>query len=113
MSWRRLLGGGATFVVLLLAGVADAATINVHMKDIAFKPELIAVNPGDTLIFINDDEQLHSVLLPDKETLLAENFIDPGKSLTISIPPDAEPGAYNLVCTVHVDMKGTIKILAK
>ena len=68
---------------------------------------------GRGIVFHNDDVVLHSVLLPDNEALLAEYFIDPGASYEIVIPATADPLTYNLVCTIHLGMQGTLQIIAR
>lgn len=109
---RCLFLASATFVALaMFVGTASAATVEVRMKDGAFNPKVVSAKPGDTLVFHNDDIQLHSVLLPDAEKLLSERFIEPGETFSVAIPKDADPRLYNLVCTIHVDMTGTIQIL--
>ena len=79
----------------------------------ALHPEPISASPGDTIVFYNDDKELHSVFLPDNEMLLAEHFIDAGAKHEVVIPATADLAAYNLVCTIHMNMKGTIQIIAK
>ena len=105
---------GAIFVALAIATTpAAAATVDVRLKDHAFSPATISAKPGDTIVFHNDDNVLHSVLLPDNEALLAAHFIEPHKGYEVVIPPAADPGAYALVCTVHINMKGTLQIIAQ
>jgi plastocyanin len=105
---------GAVFVALAIAASsAAAATIEVHLKDQNFNPKIVSANAGDTVVFHNDDNVLHSVLLPANEALLPTHFIEPHKSHEVVIPSATDPGAYELVCTVHINMKGTLQILAQ
>ena len=104
----------AIFIVLAIAASpAAAAIVDVHLKDQNFNPRTVSAKPGDTIVFHNDDNVLHSVLLPDNEALLAAHFIEPHKGYEVVIPPAADPGAYALVCTVHINMKGTLQIFAQ
>jgi len=64
-------------------------------------------------VFHNDDPDLHSVLLPRNEALLAEHFIEPHASYRVAIPATADPATYELVCTIHINMKGRLRITAK
>jgi len=111
---RRTACAGAT--LLALAGTAwsaDAAVIEVRLKDQKFLPRVISAKPGDTIAFSNDDKEVHSVFLPDNEALLAEHFIEPHTRYEVAIPIAASPATYNLVCTVHMMMKGTLRVIAK
>ena len=100
-------------VLAIFARPAVAAIVEVHLKDQNFNPPKVSAKPGDTIVFHNDDNVLHSVLLPDNEALLAAHFIEPHKGYEVVIPPAADPGAYALVCTVHINMKGTLQIIAQ
>jgi len=104
----------AIFVMLAIAASPTAAaTVNVHLKDQNFNPKTLSAKPGDTIVFHNDDNVLHSILLPDNEALLAAHFIEQHKGYEVVIPPATDPGAYELVCTVHINMKGTLQIVAQ
>ena len=104
----------AMFVVLAIAASpAAAAIVDVHLKDQNFNPQTVSAKPGDTIVFHNDDRELHAVLLPDNEALLAAHFIEPRASYEVAIPPTTNPGAYELVCTIHINMKGTLQIIAQ
>ena len=109
----------AIFIVLAIAASpAAAAIVDVHLKDQNFNPQnfnpqTVSAKPGDTIVFHNDDMELHAVLLPDNEALLAAHFIEPHDSYELAIPPTANPGIYELVCTVHINMKGTLRITAQ
>jgi plastocyanin len=104
----------AAFIALAITAVsADAVVVDVHLKGQRFEPTIVAVKPGDTIVFHNDDAALHSVFLPDNEALLAEHFITPGASYEVVIPGNAEPRSYNLVCTVHLGMRGILQIIAR
>jgi plastocyanin len=109
-----ILVASAMFVALASgASSASAAIIEVHLKDQNFNPKIVSAKAGDTIVFHNDDGVLHSVLLPDNEALLAQHFIEPHTSYPVVIPPTASPAAYQLVCTIHMSMKGTLQILAQ
>lgn len=113
MSAATLLAS-ALFVALAVTAVsAGAAVIDVHVREQRFEPAIVSARPGDTIVFHNDDAELHSVLLPDNETLLAEHFIDPHASYQVVIPASADSLTYNLVCTIHLGMRGTLQIVAR
>jgi plastocyanin len=113
MSAPALFASATLASLAVAAGSADAAMIDVHLKDQSFEPRAISASPGDTIVFYNDDKELHSILIPGYQTLLAEHFIDPGTKREVVIPATADPATYNLVCTIHMNMKGTIQIITK
>jgi plastocyanin len=104
----------AIFVVLTIAASpAAAAIVEVHLKDQNFNPKTVSAKPGDTIVFHNEDKELHSIFLPDNETILPAHFIEPHASYEVAIPPVADPATYELVCTIHINMKGTVQIIAQ
>jgi plastocyanin len=105
--------GGAVLVILLTAGSAAAAVTEVHLKDQRFNPKSVIAKPGDMIVFYNDDRELHSVFLNGGETLLTGQLIDPNASYKAVIPATANPATYDLVCTIHIDMKATLQIIAQ
>jgi len=113
MSRRFILAGACLIAQAFAAQPAAALVIEVHLKGQRFEPKAIAVKSGGTIVFYNDDAETHSVLLPDNQTLLAEHFIDPHARYEVKIPASADPALYNLVCTIHMDMQGTLQITAR
>ena len=113
MSVRAILIGAALGALALIARPVHAGVIEVHLKEQSFEPKSVSARPGDTIVFYNDDKELHSVFSQDHESLLAEHFIDPHASYEIAIPGTADAATYSLVCTIHMNMKGTIQIIAK
>jgi plastocyanin len=105
--------------VLVLTAVLDGPAIAadepavVIMKNHQFEPRLLRVRPGQAIRFDNSDDVLHSLLLVGRESVLGEEFVDPGQSYTVRIPQDMPPGIYDLACTVHVDMRGQIAVSGK
>jgi plastocyanin len=52
----------AIFAALAIAASpAAAAIVEVRLKDHTFKPGTISAKPGDTIVFHNDDPDLHSM----------------------------------------------------
>ena len=104
----------AMFVAAAISSNSSAAAIiEVHLKDQNFNPKIVSAKAGDTIVFHNDDNVLHLVLLPGNEALLAAHFIEPHKGYEVVIPATAELATYNLVCTIHINMKGTLQVIAQ
>jgi plastocyanin len=105
-----------TAAVLALTAMLDDPAVAadepavVIMKNHQFEPKLLRVRPGQAIRFDNSDDVLHSLLLVGRESVIGEEFVDPGQSYTVGIPQDMPPGTYELACTVHVDMRGQIVV---
>jgi plastocyanin len=91
-----------------LAG--QGKTIEVHLKGQKFFPPIIEIHPGDRILFINDDTEFHSLSLVNQEHLLNEKFIDPGGTYAFTLPDWLFPGEYELMCTIHTEMRGKIVV---
>jgi plastocyanin len=108
-----------TAAVLALTATLDDPAIAadelmvVIMKNHQFEPRLLHVRPGQAIRFDNSDDVLHSLLLVGRESVIGEEFVDPGQSYMVRIPQDMPPETYELVCTVHVDMRGQIAVSGK
>ena len=109
---RASLTAAVLALTAMLEGPAIAADqpVLVIMKNHQFEPRLLGVRPGQAIRFDNSDDVLHSLLLVGRESVIGEEFIDPGQSYTVRIPQDMPPGTYELACTVHVDMRGQIVV---
>ncbi len=113
MSPRTTAIAAMSAMLAATASSAGAAVIEVHLKDQNFNPRAVIAKPGDMIVFHNDDRELHSIFLPDGETILAAHFIDPNTNYEVTIPTTADPATYDLVCTIHINMKGTLQIVAQ
>jgi plastocyanin len=109
------LAAAVLVLTAMLDGPASAVDepVLVVMKNHQFEPRLLHVRPGQAIRFDNSDDVLHSLLLVGRESVIGEEFVDPGQSYTVRIPLDMPPGTYELACTVHVDMRGQIVVSGK
>ncbi len=112
---RAWLSAAVLALTAMLDGPAIAADepVLVVMKNHQFEPRLLHVRPGQAIRFDNSDDVLHSLQLVGRESVIGEEFVDPGQSYTVRIPQDMPPGTYELACTVHVDMRGQIVVSGK
>jgi plastocyanin len=58
-------------VLFMAAGTAafaagDPAKFTIHIRDYIFRPGVLHVHPGDTVTYINDDDDAHTVTADDK-----------------------------------------------
>jgi plastocyanin len=84
-----------------------AAVLTVVIKDFAYTPKTLTVNAGDSVRFINQDDEAHTV------TLQGGGFdsggLDSQNSFTYRF---TKPGKYAYFCTLHPYMKGAIIVRA-
>ena len=112
---RKVLLRAAGVTVCTLAIVApampghtaDAGVVLVTMKDHRFDPQIVEVRLGQTIVFANNDPDLHAVAVAG---LLENTFVDPGKELSLAVPASAPLRDYPLACTIHINMTGTIRV---
>ena len=103
---------GRVGLLALIVGIAIAATswssaqaaiFDVAAQDNAFKPQVITINPGDTVIWTNFDAIDHVV--QSKVALLFFRPLPSGQIATIAF---LSPGVYEYEDPAHDGMIGTI-----
>jgi plastocyanin len=87
-----------------LARAADAPP-KVHIENFQFRPQTLEVPVGATVVWVNDDEEVHALYALD------DSFRSPG------IEGDAtfehtftKAGTVEYRCSLHPQMKGTIVV---
>jgi plastocyanin len=118
-AWTAAAPRGAAFALMIWLGtgafaglvLADSNTVEVILRKHAFHPSPILAHPGDRIVFRNEDGDLHSVVLPDREDVLPEHFIEPATSFLFQVPADMRPGEYSVACTIHVDMRTRLVVV--
>jgi plastocyanin len=88
-----------------IAAPADKPVPSVSIKDYAFRPATLTVNAGDTVTFVNNDDETHTATAND-------NTFDSGslKEKASFSYTFAKPGTYTYHCKIHTTMKGTIVV---
>jgi plastocyanin len=107
----RTLGPIIALMLTGLPGVsaADSApSASVHLKNFAYQPTPLVVHAGDSVTFVNDDDEAHTVTSSDKTTFDSEG-LDSGKSWQHTFE---KPGTYTYFCELHPYMKGSIVVEA-
>ena len=90
-----------------MAAPAEKPVRTVSIKDYAFRPATLTVNAGDTVTFVNNDDETHTATAND-------NTFDSGslKENASFSYTFAKPGTYAFHCRIHTTMKGTIVVNA-
>jgi plastocyanin len=106
---------GIAFLNLSLFALAgemknDASTSDkqnrIEIKDFAFNPQTITVKSGEKVIWINRDEEPHTVVSVGKQ-FKKSTALDTDQEFTITA---GAPGTYEYFCSVHPKMTGTIVV---
>ena len=82
-----------------------AAPGSVQMRDFNFSPAAITVNVGESVTWVNAGDEPHNAVGDGFSTAL----LSPGKSASESF---SSAGTFSYICTVHPQMKGTVKVVA-
>ena len=76
----------------------------IEIKDFAFNPPTITVKSGETITWINRDEEPHTVVSVEKQ-FKKSPALDTDQQYTVTT---GAPGTYSYFCSVHPKMTGTI-----
>jgi plastocyanin len=86
---------------------ADGAKKNqIVIKDFHFDPQVLTVRSGETITWINRDEEPHTVVSVEKQ-FKKSGALDTDQEFTITA---GAPGTYTYYCSVHPKMTGTIVV---
>src|SRR6516162_1704153 len=78
----------------------------IEIKDFSFSPQTLTVKPGETVTWINRDEEPHTVVSVEKK-FKKSTALDTDQEFTIIA---GAPGIYTYFCSVHPKMTGTIVV---
>lgn len=96
----------AASVVATGIGAAPAAP-TVHIKDDAFFPARLVVAVNQRVLFVNDDDDAHTVTATSG--LFDSKGLDTHAQWSRRF---SKPGTYTYFCSLHPFMKGTIVVRA-
>ena len=89
---------------LLIAPLAQAATLPVTIDNYNFAPGTLTIHPGDTVIWQNKDSVPHTATAVDGKSF-DSGAIVPGASWSFIFKA---PGTYPYRCSIHPDMRGSV-----
>ena len=96
----------ALIVTLLLAAVA-ATQPTIHLRNDAFVPSTLTIHAGQSVLFVNEDDDAHTVTAVDGS--FDSKGLDTRGSWRHTF---AKPGTYKIFCELHPFMKATIVVVA-
>ena len=73
----------------------------IRIVDERFTPNTITIQAGESVTFVNADDDEHTATGPGFDT----GKMLPGDSVTITFDT---PGTYDFVCQFHSEMRGTV-----
>jgi len=94
--------------LILFVHAAQAADVPVDLEHLAFNPDRLTIQTGDTVIFSNKDEVIHNVQVAQESgSVEDEGLQKPGEQVKVNF---AEPGVYQVHCAAHPKMKMVITV---
>ena len=97
----------ALAIALLGAAHAPAAHM-VTISGFAFSPKVTTVNAGDSVTFVNKDQEAHTVVATGGA--FASSGLDTNDTWNVRL---TKPGTYPYFCSLHPYMKGTLIVRAR
>jgi plastocyanin len=104
-----LVAGGA---VALLGSPASAHGDGHHevvIKQYMYLPMALTIEQGETVTWTNEDSVAHDVTVTAGPSSFHSPMLAQGKSWSHTF---TAPGTYSYICSVHPDMKATVKVSA-
>lgn len=99
----------AAVLVAACVGASPAAVVSpkpaaiVHINDFKYNPTPVTVNTGDTVEFINDDSEAHTVTADDKS--FDSGGMDTSDTWSHTF---TKAGKYTYFCALHPWMKAVV-----
>ena len=93
--------------ILASLGGALAAEHVVTMKGAAYSPETVTAAIGDTVRFVNDDDQNHDVFVPSAGYALDLGKQEPGQETSYVL---GKAGTFTVECVFHSNMMTTVEV---
>ena len=105
-SWiRRLLVGTGLFLVAIGNDLAGTSIVNI--KAHAYTPATVVAAVGDTVTWVNQDDDPHTVKSSEPDGVLKSPALDTNDRYSFTF---AKPGVYKYFCTLHPQMQGEILV---
>jgi len=100
------LAGAATALLVAVSGAlaAEPKKHTVTIENMRYAPAAIAVKKGDSITWVNKDIFPHTVTAAGK---FDSREIKPNGKWTYRA---AKAGEFAYICTLHPNMKGTLKV---
>ena len=77
----------------------------VAIEDFYFEPADAAIQPGDTIMWVNEGNTPHTVTSDDGR--FDSEVLNPGESFMLTFP---EAGTFSYHCEIHPSMTGSVSV---
>ncbi len=119
-AWRAPLAGTAALALLVLPAslwatqaksptlpvkVAEVTGAKISIENFKFSPATVTVPAGSTVIWTNNDGELHTVT--SSENVFASPGLDADETFSYTF---STPGTYTYYCKLHPHMTGSIVV---
>ena len=108
-GWRR--NGGAIGALCAIAALAGGATAagdpggQIEIRNFQFVPATLEVRAGAAVTWVNDDEEIHTVL--SSQGVFTSPGLEGEQRFVFRFE---KPGTYEYRCALHPQMKGTVVV---
>ncbi len=109
---RRLFGLGFALVLVLVAASAPATPSRhvISQKNRRFAPTQIKIQPGDVVVFQNDDLTDHHIMVRKGPSEFSSRLLQRGASFEVTLEQE---GTWTIGCRIHPRMRMKIRARAR
>jgi cytochrome c peroxidase len=86
---------------------ATAGLRRISQRGLKFDPEHLTLNAGEQIVFVNDDNRYHNVMVNGPSTSFDSGAMEPGTEATLQL---TEAGTYEANCLIHPQMTLEIEV---
>jgi cytochrome c peroxidase len=107
---KALTSDGPAIQVAASPGVEAAAAAGLHrisQRGLKFNPDQVTLNAGEQIVFVNDDNRYHNVMVSGPGVDFDSGAMEPGTESALQL---TEPGAYHADCLIHPQMTLEIEV---
>ncbi|HJS90982.1 MAG TPA: cupredoxin domain-containing protein [Steroidobacteraceae bacterium] len=79
----------------------------VTIRGFSFEPRVLTVASGTTVLWINEDDDVHTIKSKDGPAMFQSPALDSGGKYGFTFD---HPGTYHYICSVHPYMHGEIVV---
>ena len=103
----RGLAAAVALTAPLLLGAAAPIPALVKVDNFTFAPATLAVRPGTTVTWVNEDDIPHAIAADDHA--FRSKVLDTQERFSTTF---AKPGTYSYFCSLHPHMTGKVVVTA-
>ena len=93
--------------VMLVAGAANATDHQVIIKNHIYMPDNVVIKPGDSVTWVNHDEDPHNVIDQANKKQFHSPALDTNDTYSYTF---TKAGSYAYFCTFHPTMQAKVTV---